>query len=200
MCGRYASFLPANALAKLLGIVNPLPNLQPTWNMAPTLGAPVVRMHGSQRHLDVLKWGLIPYFTKDLNNTMSDSPDNTAASSARRYMWRLSEKILIAFHQACDQRDLEVAERLLAVLEMVISGRWHQPTFPDQRGKSPLTNDFGTCGTLTRAQRPERARHPVAAASNVQISRGKRSNCHQEEKHDDDRRLPRWARVNPIQS
>jgi putative SOS response-associated peptidase YedK len=44
MCGRYASFLPAAALARLFGTVNPLPNLEPTWNMAPTLDAPVVRL------------------------------------------------------------------------------------------------------------------------------------------------------------
>ena len=36
MCGRYASFLPAEALARIFGTVNPLPNLEPTWNMAPT--------------------------------------------------------------------------------------------------------------------------------------------------------------------
>ena len=53
-------------------------------------------------------------------------------------MRRLSDKILIAFHLACDQHDLEVAERLLAVLEMVIAGRWHQPTAPDRRGKESL--------------------------------------------------------------
>jgi putative SOS response-associated peptidase YedK len=69
MCGRYASFLPAEALAKLFGTVNPLPNPEPTWNMAPTLDAPVVRLSkDGQRHLDTLKWGLIPYFTKDLKN------------------------------------------------------------------------------------------------------------------------------------
>jgi putative SOS response-associated peptidase YedK len=67
MCGRYASFLPAEALARLFGTVNPLPNLDPTWNMAPTRDAPVVRLsRGGQRHLDALKWGRIPYFTKDL--------------------------------------------------------------------------------------------------------------------------------------
>jgi putative SOS response-associated peptidase YedK len=66
MCGRYASFLPPELLARLFRTVNPLPNLQPTWNMAPTLGAPVVRLHEGGRHLDVLKWGLVPYFTKDL--------------------------------------------------------------------------------------------------------------------------------------
>ena len=36
MCGRYASFLPAEALARVFGTMGPLPNLEPTWNMAPT--------------------------------------------------------------------------------------------------------------------------------------------------------------------
>jgi hypothetical protein len=53
-------------------------------------------------------------------------------------MRRLSDKVLIAFHLACDQHDLEVAERLLAVLEMVIAGRWDQTTAPDWRGKGSL--------------------------------------------------------------
>jgi putative SOS response-associated peptidase YedK len=67
MCGRYASFLPAEALARIFGTVNPLPNLEETWNMAPTRDAPVVRLsREGERHLDALKWGLIPYFTKDL--------------------------------------------------------------------------------------------------------------------------------------
>jgi putative SOS response-associated peptidase YedK len=67
MCGRYASFLPAESLARLFSTVNPLPNVEPTWNMAPTKDAPVVRLHpDGERHLDALKWGLVPYFTKDL--------------------------------------------------------------------------------------------------------------------------------------
>jgi putative SOS response-associated peptidase YedK len=66
MCGRYASFLPAEALARIFGTVNPLPNLALTWNMAPTKDAPVVCLHANgERHLDVLKWGLLAYFTKD---------------------------------------------------------------------------------------------------------------------------------------
>ena len=66
MCGRYASFLPAEFIARLFATVNPLPNLAPTWNMAPTMDAPVVRLIDGERHLDALKWGLVPYFTKDL--------------------------------------------------------------------------------------------------------------------------------------
>ena len=36
MCGRYANFLPAEAIAKMFGTVNTLPNITPIWNMAPT--------------------------------------------------------------------------------------------------------------------------------------------------------------------
>ena len=47
--------------------VNPLSNLEPSWNVAPTQLAPVVRRHPEtgERHLDLLQWGLLPYFTKD---------------------------------------------------------------------------------------------------------------------------------------
>jgi hypothetical protein len=44
ICGRYASFLPVEALASF-GTVNLLPNLAPSWNVAPTQGAAVVRRH-----------------------------------------------------------------------------------------------------------------------------------------------------------
>src|SRR5215471_5979235 len=81
MCGRYASFLPAEAIARIFGTVNPLPNLAPTWNMAPSMDAPVVRLHPKTdgRHLDVLKWGLVPYFTKDL--TKARKPINARSES-----------------------------------------------------------------------------------------------------------------------
>ena len=68
MCGRYASFLAAEAVARLFGTVNPLPNIGPSWNVAPTQLAMVVRRHpdSGDRHLDLLRWGLVPHFTKDL--------------------------------------------------------------------------------------------------------------------------------------
>ena len=71
MCGRYASFLPAEALRALFHTVNPTPNWEPTWNMAPTRDAPVVRLHPQtrDRHLDLLRWGLLPYWAKDPKST-----------------------------------------------------------------------------------------------------------------------------------
>ncbi len=67
MCGRYASFLPTEAIRRTFRTVNPLPNLEPSWNVAPTQMAPVVRRHPEtgERHLDLLQWGLLPHFTKD---------------------------------------------------------------------------------------------------------------------------------------
>jgi hypothetical protein len=47
---------------------------------------------------------------------------------APRYSRRLSDKILIAFHHACDQGDYEIASQLLRVLEMLLTRR---PLSPD---------------------------------------------------------------------
>lgn len=67
MCGRYASLLPAEAIVRIFGTVNPLPNLALSWNLAPSQPSLVVRRHPDtgERHLDVLHWGLLPHFTKD---------------------------------------------------------------------------------------------------------------------------------------
>jgi putative SOS response-associated peptidase YedK len=67
MCGRYASFLPPELIARLFRTVNPLPNVAATWNLAPSQDALVVRRHPetSERHLDLLRWGLLPHFTRD---------------------------------------------------------------------------------------------------------------------------------------
>src|SRR5579871_1005896 len=57
-----------------------------------------------------------------------DAARENAPAGAPRYSRRLSDKILIAFHHACDQSDFEVAEQLLHVLEMMLTRR---PLTPD---------------------------------------------------------------------
>ena len=71
-----------------------------------------------------------------MSTTMSDTEREagdgggreTTPSGAPRYTRRLSDKILIAFHHACDQADFEVAEQLLHILEMMLTRR---PLTPD---------------------------------------------------------------------
>lgn len=52
-----------------------------------------------------------------------DAPREITATGAPRYSRRLSDKILIAFHQACDQADFEIAEQLLHILELMLKRR-----------------------------------------------------------------------------
>lgn len=67
MCGRFASDLPPELVSRMFGTRNALPNLAANWNTAPTQDAMVVRRHpeSGERHLDILKWGLLPRWAKD---------------------------------------------------------------------------------------------------------------------------------------
>jgi hypothetical protein len=61
---------------------------------------------------------------------VSESDDTARegiGSGAPRYSRRLSDKILIAFHHACDQADFEVAEQLLHILENMLTRRPYTP-------------------------------------------------------------------------
>ncbi|HWX48063.1 MAG TPA: SOS response-associated peptidase [Roseomonas sp.] len=67
MCGRYFLQRDPADLAAYLETINPLPNQPPSWNIAPTQDALVVRRHpeSGARHLDALRWGLVPRWAKD---------------------------------------------------------------------------------------------------------------------------------------
>jgi hypothetical protein len=59
---------------------------------------------------------------------VSERSNDTATPRATRYTRHLSDKVMIAFHHPCDQSDLEVAEQLLRVLELILT---RQPLTPN---------------------------------------------------------------------
>ena len=63
---------------------------------------------------------------------------DTITASAPRYSRRLSDKILIAFHHACDQGDYEVADELLRILEMMLRRRVLSPDLNRRRSMDSL--------------------------------------------------------------
>lgn len=65
-----------------------------------------------------------------------------------RYSRRLSDKILIAFHHACDQADYEVAEQLLRTLEALVTRRSIQPDPSRRRSIDTLVAAFERLWTL----------------------------------------------------
>ncbi len=73
-------------------------------------------------------------------------------SPAPRYSRRLSDKILIAFHHACDQGDYEVAEQLLHVLEMMLTRR---PVSPDGNRRKNMESLVAAHERLWHLRHPE---------------------------------------------
>ena len=54
---------------------------------------------------------------------LAGDPHREAGTWTPRYSRRLSDKLLIAFHHACDQADFEIAEALLRLLETLLTRR-----------------------------------------------------------------------------
>jgi putative SOS response-associated peptidase YedK len=67
MCGRFTSLLSPELLAairELFGV--PVPeSAEPRYNIAPTQNVWVVRNEGDHNRLDLMKWGLVPFWAKD---------------------------------------------------------------------------------------------------------------------------------------
>src|SRR5437763_146041 len=67
MCGGFGQKRPVAEIQVLSGAVNPVRNIPPRYNAAPTDPLAVVRFNPQtrQRSLDLLRWGLVPLWAKD---------------------------------------------------------------------------------------------------------------------------------------
>src|SRR5438477_11225597 len=65
MCGRFVLKAPFSELVRLYNVTNNI-NLEPRYNIPPTEDVAVVRSHDGNRTLDMLRWGLVPYWAKDI--------------------------------------------------------------------------------------------------------------------------------------
>jgi hypothetical protein len=92
---------------------------------------------------------------------MSDESDRDAGSprdegragaAPPRHTRRLSDKVLIAFHHACDQGDYEVAEELLRILEMMLTRR---PVSPDVNRRKNMESLVAAHERLWLLRHPE---------------------------------------------
>ena len=75
MCGRARLSSDVSEIKIAFGIPpeRPTPNFAPSWNLAPTDPAPVVYYDAGDdgRRLEVMRWGLIPYWAKDIKISFS---------------------------------------------------------------------------------------------------------------------------------
>ncbi len=67
MCGRYVSVSSPTILADRFGVDEVrITEKEPVYNVAPTLEMPVVAVSRGRRVLDLVRWGLVPSWAKDL--------------------------------------------------------------------------------------------------------------------------------------
>jgi putative SOS response-associated peptidase YedK len=70
MCGRARLSSDVSEIKIAFGIPpeRPTPNFAPSWNLVPTDQAPIVYRDAKDgaRRLEVMRWGLIPYWAKDI--------------------------------------------------------------------------------------------------------------------------------------
>ncbi len=94
MCGRYTLSSPSDDIALLFDIPE-LPSLPPRYNLAPTQEAAVVRVTqpGGPRRLDLLRWGLIPYWAKEaaIGNKMINARAEGVAEKPA-FKWSFQKK------------------------------------------------------------------------------------------------------------
>ena len=81
MCGRYTLSTPVEKLAEEFGLVGQLPDLQPSYNVAPTREVPAVVSGGEGRRMEMLRWGLIPSWVDDpgIGSRMINARSETVA-------------------------------------------------------------------------------------------------------------------------
>ena len=107
MCGRFVITSPPEALRRIFGYVEQ-PNFPPRHNIAPTQPIPVVIVENDARHFHLMRWGLVPSWTKDprkitllinaRSETVRDKPAFKNAMKRRRclvpadgyYEWQVS--------------------------------------------------------------------------------------------------------------
>ena len=81
-----------------------------------------------------------------------DAARETTPTGLPRHTRRLSDKVLVAFHHACDTSDLEIAEHLLNILEIMLTRR---PTHADGNRRRSIE------GLVAAHERLWHLRHPT---------------------------------------
>jgi putative SOS response-associated peptidase YedK len=84
MCGRYTIATPADVIAEVFGVDEPI-ELAPRYNVCPGQDVPVVRTRqgADDRTIDLLRWGLVPWFAQEPGPAarMINARSETAAES-----------------------------------------------------------------------------------------------------------------------
>jgi putative SOS response-associated peptidase YedK len=161
MCGRVVQKTPMSEIRVLFETVNPVPNAAPTYNGAPTDTLPVVRLdRDGRRSLDLLRWGLVPWWAKDIKmgapciNAMAET---VAAKPAFRDAFARGQRCIVPVDGFYEWQKTATGKQPYAMvsadgLPLAMAGLW-------ERWK-----DRASGGTRSRAS-PSSQRLPTRSAA-----------------------------------
>ncbi len=139
MCGRYSQATPVEQLADLFSLAG-APQLKPRYNIAPSQSVAVIRLSPGDgwRRLDLMHWGLIPAWEKDL--TKARQPINAKSETVAK---------LPTFRVALRQRRCLIPAD--GFYEWQEQGRYKQPVYICMKDREP----FAFAGLWEHWEKPD---------------------------------------------
>lgn len=133
------------------GVNAAAPNLEPSWNIPPT-GPMLVATYaaGGERIAQVMRWGLIPWWAKDIKvgiSTFNARADTVATKPAFRDAWRRGRRCLVVTNGFYEWRKRDKQPFAVGMADddlMVMAGLWDE-------WKSPGGERIKSCTVITCA-------------------------------------------------
>ena len=101
MCGRFKLTIPFRDIVALYNLTrwpSSSDEDRPRYNIAPTTQVPVITSANGERALELMRWGLVPPWAKDLKisySTFNARADTIATKPAFRGAWKAGRRCLI---------------------------------------------------------------------------------------------------------
>jgi putative SOS response-associated peptidase YedK len=151
MCGRTFQKTPLGEIRVLFETMNGVPNASPNYNAAPTDSLPVVRLdRDGRRSLDLLRWGLIPWWSKDSKigaRCINAMVETVASKPAFRDAFKRHQRCLVPVDGFYEwQKRPDGAKQPYAIvgadgLPLALAGLWDRWRQPEGGGTNPHVHD-----------------------------------------------------------
>ena len=135
MCGRVVQKTPMSEIRVLFETVNPIPNAAPTYNGAPTDTLLVVRLDRNRRRsLDLLRWGLVPWWAKDIKigaGCINAMAETVASKPAFRDAFGRGQRCIVPVDAFCEWKKIGTGKQPYAIvstdgLPLAMAGLWER--------------------------------------------------------------------------